>query len=176
MSGHAGLAAAGAAGPAADSFWDKAFERTRLAFAFKHVRKLSDDEELVLRAFNQEFSIFKYIVIKPYSKKIKVGGVMELVEVPIGFVCDGASGGIDALAEEEWLLHDWLYSTHKTKNGTPLSHHSEADDVFTMMHRRFATKLFGYSAWVSSGKRGPVFLKESGPPDNRVLKVIVGYP
>lgn len=81
--------------------------------------------------------------------------------VPKGFLTDGASGpGWDALDEECWLLHDFLYSTHNTSSeriGEEVTK-EEADKVLQLPWRRTAVSLFGQDAWESSGKRGPQFL------------------
>ncbi|KAH3731571.1 hypothetical protein Pelo_17598 [Pelomyxa schiedti] len=116
---------------------------------FQYVRDLTEEEkEKIKHKYN--ITYYKYTVIKPLTQE--VGG--KTVTVPVGFLTDGCSGPLtcDKFEEAEWLMHDWLYSTHEVDKAT-------ADKVLASLpDRELAVHYFGDSAWETSGSRGPQFL------------------
>ena len=93
----------------------------------------------------------------------------EKITVPKGFLTDGSSGGPDC--GFSWLIHDFLYSTHKI-NGRTITR-QEADKIMADIlkyeraskYRRLVAFVFRCNpfwlcsrAWKSSGKRGAEFL------------------
>ena len=103
---------------------------------------------------------YHYKVVK--SLRVLVNG--RPVTVPVGFLCDGASGpGIDTHQEASWLVHDWLYAVHEDDTGLAMSQ-SEADSVLSPLRQLAVTvaesvaALFSSTAWSTSGRRGPHFL------------------
>lgn len=96
----------------------------------------------------------KYVCCRPYTKTLRCG--VE-VTVPVGFVCDGCTGGWDKFGEEEWLVHDWLYFTSGRAlgyyNDTVQLTRKDADSVFLQcpqFHRWLLVRMFGRLHW---GKR-----------------------
>jgi hypothetical protein len=92
------------------------------------------------------------------------------ITVPQGFLTDGSSGcGPDY--SDSWLIHDWLYSTHKI--GETVCTRKDADDIMidVLKWQRFrwypfvVKYLFKLNpfwlfskAWKKSGQRGPQFI------------------
>lgn len=94
---------------------------------------------------------YKWICIEDFNFTLPCGakGV-----VPKGFFCDGASGGLDVLGIEDWLVHDWLYATSGycklTEEGfIGQVNRYEADCVFgwSYLHRFLAVRVCGFNSW-----------------------------
>jgi hypothetical protein len=114
-----------------------------------YVRELTAEE----KSRRPEFKGMKYVAVRPLSQTV----AGRPVTVKPGFVCDGASSiGVDHLFEEHWLVHDWLYATHKDDNGVPMTQ-AEADSVLSWW-RHAAVWAFGSKAWRESGQRGALFV------------------
>ena len=114
-----------------------------------------------------------YVITKEWICKTHNG----IITVPKGFLTDGASGGPDYGCS--WIFHDWLYSTHKYDDGTPV----KREDVDSLMKTILTLEGMGWyvwafnkmsswnifylfsKAWESSGKRGPEFW----PDQSRLL-------
>lgn len=94
-------------------------------------------------------------------KNLKYVVVEKRVTIPPLFLTDGCTGPcIENIDELDWIVHDWLYSHHKTDDGTAITY-SEANSIFKKRHRRLISQLFGYYSWKWSGRRGPEFYNPS---------------
>lgn len=100
---------------------------------------------------------FKYVVVEPQLKAYtsEVAGRLE-VPIPVGFLTDGVSGGIDIVNFTNACAHDYMYAGGKVlKNGAPFKpSKAVADEVLSLAHRRVAVRCFGNGAWTSGASRG----------------------
>ena len=115
---------------------------------FHYVQLLSEEHPL-----HEKYGL-KYVCCRPYTTTLKCG---VDVTVPVGFVCDGCTGGWDKLGETEWLVHDWLYFTEGRVMGyydySVQVSREEADSIFLQCpqyHRWLLVRMFGALHW---GKR-----------------------
>jgi len=121
-------------------------------------RKLTDKEKALLKTPENNFTTYEYVVTKSFTFRL-VGG--KKITIPEGFVADGASNfALDVGIS--WLLHDWLYATHRYDDQTKCSQ-DEADQLLSWIlwdegriwrcyYWYIALYLFGDSAWKSSHK------------------------
>jgi hypothetical protein len=125
--------------------------------SLQHVRPLTDEEQQRLVArFKVEEKVdltgrYKYVVKKDFRTDIQG----RPVTVKKDFLCDGCSGGgIDGIGEAEWLLHDWLYATHRDDAGKEVTH-KEADSAFGWgsLRRYYLVRWFGESSFEAGKAR-----------------------
>lgn len=122
------------------------------------VKQLTPEQINAAKAYGFNYSYETTDVV--YSDTMYRCG--HYIEVPKGFLCDGASGGWDRLRSREWIIHDWLYATHECPRCQTEITKEEAD-VHMSTHRYLALKWFsGVSeeAWKSSGERGAHYMDE----------------
>jgi hypothetical protein len=155
MSFIAGLIAVGSAVAGSTYYYNYYYK-------FTYVKYLTTKEKEELEK-KYPSNPYKYVVVKELRESFPIDGVTETVVVPVGFLTDGCSGGgIDALDEKGWLIHDWLYATHKYESGKE----AKKKDVdkglwhyrtFILSHTTLG-KIMSEKAWNESYKRGPQFL------------------
>jgi hypothetical protein len=67
---------------------------------------------------------YNYVVARRFAFTVNINGTVKQCAVPAGFLCDGATRGLDHFGGWEGvsglLKHDWLYCTHKADDGTPV--------------------------------------------------------
>lgn len=111
---------------------------------------------------------FKYVVTSPVTKVFysEVAGRLE-VPIPVGFLTDGVSGGVDVINFINACAHDYMYAGAKImKGGVPFKPSKAiADEVLSLQHRRVAVRVFGNGAWTSSHGRGIPFLQDTASVD-----------
>jgi len=125
-------------------------------------RKLKKNEKC-------KFPKMKYVVTSPFE--LKNANKRWHVIVPIGFVCDGSSGGPDWGCS--WMFHDLLYCKQMYENGRPCSR-KDADTLMSCVlkwERRWAY-FAGYNvvvrtvpclfarAWRAARKRGMLIIND----------------
>jgi hypothetical protein len=134
------------------------------------VRKLTDDEQKRISEKIPDQN-FRYVVL---SECVYIDTRRKhKIVIPEGFLTDGCSGPIPDYGRS-WLFHDYLYASHCYEDNIPITR-KEADNVMKVLlnyeHFHFAgwiscrvaclNPFYLWSkAWDSSGKRGPVYLKD----------------
>ena len=125
-----------------------------------NVRRLTDMER-------KRYPKFKYVLSNDCICVIDG----KKIVIPKGFLTDGSSGGPDM--GWSWVIHDYLYSTHKFHDGTPCTQ-KEADMIMYHIlkferHHAYANlfvivkmlgRCFFNRSWRKNYKRGPVFLQQ----------------
>lgn len=103
-------------------------------------------------------NLLLHILKKTYDRSLrKYKIVIKKLTIPKYFLTDGCTYCIDHLSEEKWLIHDWLFSNHKSDDGTLISF-EDANSILTPYYRKILAQSFGKKSWNSSGKRGPQFI------------------
>lgn len=110
---------------------------------------------------NQRGNNYKYYVVKKLVMIVDYKNqngkrISKYITVPKYFLTDGCTGCNDHIREENWLIHDWLYATHKTDDGTYIPK-KVVDSVLTTGLRRTLSTMFGGVSWRQSYRRGPQF-------------------
>jgi hypothetical protein len=127
-----------------------------------NIRELNMEEKA-------EYPNYKYVVCVPCT--CYIGD--KTVIIPKGFLTDGSSGGPDY--GWSWLIHDYLYATHKFEDDIPCSRR-EADDIMyrVLLYERHKIYAFVYRVatsiapcvfnryWLQGGERGPNFIDDCG--------------
>lgn len=123
-------------------------------------RKLTREERLRFPAMN-------YVVTSPYE--LKHADRRWHVCVPVGFLCDGSSGGPDVGCS--WMFHDLLYCRQMYEDGRPCTRR-EADQLMSCVLKWERRWLYyaGYNvvvravpclfarAWRAAAQRGVLLL------------------
>lgn len=97
-------------------------------------RKLTKDER-------ERYPDCKYAIVSEYKLQCLCRNWM--VVVPVGFVCDGSTGGPDCGVS--WIFHDWLYANQHFSNGIPCDRKA-ADQIMAcvLRHERRYLYWLGY--------------------------------
>ncbi len=134
-------------------------------------RKLTLNELNFLKSVTR--TCYKYVIVSSYQIQWR----NKTVEVPRGFLSDGATGAPDI--GTAWIYHDYLYSTHRFNSGEDCSR-QEADLLMKIILEReglacykkiyswIKDYFFGFfrRAFYTSGVRGPEFLQDLIPSNN----------
>ena len=157
------------------------------------IRKLTDEEKRI--PLIEKYG-FQWVVTRPFEATVQTAiGETRIVYVPLGFLCDGNSGGPDDMfGKDWWVYHDLLYATHEWLGPLDCTR-QQADDLMDEFIRNEAPEalkkkcscaglvieliadidpwgLFS-KAWEESGKRGALFLRpQTGEVENEVGQVI----
>jgi hypothetical protein len=115
---------------------------------------LNDKQKAIIAKQCPDFKSVKYMTKVDVPFTLMINNELQQICVQCGFLTDGVSSGFSIsnnIDVNTAICHDFLYATHPCDK-------SICDNILLPYYRRIIVKLFGKSAWQSSGTRGALFV------------------